>query len=91
MYQKNQENMRSSLVSKKFSRPTSSSGDMNVYWIKMLGPQLENMELESDNGLEMKKCTNYLINVNEPWVYFSCHALRWESFLSAKQEIDASI
>ena len=91
MYQKNQENMRSSLVSKKFSRPTSSSGDMNVYWIKMLGPQLENMELESDNGLEMKKCTNYLINVNEPWVYFSCHALRWEAFLSVKQEIDASI
>ena len=53
---------------------------MNEYWIKMLGPQLENMELESDNGLEMEKSTNYSINVTEPWIYFSCHALSREAF-----------
>ena len=55
MYQKNQENMQSSLVSKKVSRQTSSSGDMNEHRIKMLGSELRNMQLESDDGLAMEK------------------------------------
>ncbi|GJX80330.1 F-box/kelch-repeat protein SKIP11-like protein [Tanacetum coccineum] len=64
--------MQSSLVSKNFSGPTSSSGDMNESQIKMLGSQLANMQLETN--------TNYSINVTGPWVYFSCHALSWEAF-----------
>ena len=55
MYQKNQENMQSSLVSKKVSRETSSSGDMNEHRIKRLGSELRNMQLESDDGLAMEK------------------------------------
>ena len=81
MYQKNQENMQSSLVSKNFPGPTNSSGDMIEHLFKMLVSQLENMQLESNNGLEIEKSTNYSINVTEPWVYFSCHALSWEAFL----------
>ena len=37
-----------------------------------------------------KKVLNYLINVTEPWVYFSCR-LKLGSFLSNTQEIDAVI
>jgi hypothetical protein len=72
--------MQSSWVSKKFSRPTISSGDMNEHRYKMLGSQLENMQLESDNRLEMQKSTNNSMYLTEPWVYFSCYALSCEAF-----------
>ena len=62
--------MQSSMVSKKFFGPTSSSGDMNEYRIKMIGSQLRNMQLVNDDGLEMEKSTNYLINVSKHWGFF---------------------
>ena len=43
----------------------------------MVGSELRNMQLESDDGQEMKKKGT---NVTKPWVYYSCHALSWEAF-----------
>ena len=71
--------MQSSMVSKKFFGSTSSSDDMNEYRIKMIGSQIRNVKLENDDGLEMEKSTNYLINVSNHWVFF-CHAISWEAF-----------
>ena len=43
---------------------------MNEYLINMIGSQLRNMQLVNDDGLEMEKSTNYLINVTKHWVCF---------------------
>ena len=59
---------------------------MNEHRFKMLRSQLDNMQLESNSGLEMQKGTNNSMYLTEPLVYFSCYALSCEAFYSLSKK-----